>query len=47
MANDGWSWPMALIAALLFGIAAGGVNGLLIAYLGGPSFIITLAWARS
>jgi ribose transport system permease protein len=43
MANDGWSWPMALIAALLFGIAAGAVNGFLIAYLGGPSFIITLA----
>jgi ribose transport system permease protein len=34
---------MALIAALLFGIAAGGVNGFLVAYLGGPSFIITLA----
>ena len=43
MANDGWSWPMALIAALLFGIAAGAVNGFLISYLGGPSFIITLA----
>ena len=43
MANDGWSWPMALIAALLFGIAAGAVNGFLVSYLGGPSFIITLA----
>ena len=42
MANDGWSWPMALIAALLLGIAAGAVNGVLVSYLGGPSFIITL-----
>jgi ribose transport system permease protein len=43
MANHGWSWEIALIAGLLLGIAAGVVNGYLIAYLGGPSFIITLA----
>src|SRR4051812_9406146 len=43
MAKDGWSWPMALIAAPLLGIAAGAVNGFLVSYLGGPSFIITLA----
>jgi ribose transport system permease protein len=43
MATHGWNWEIALIAALLLGIAAGAVNGYLISYLGGPSFIITLA----
>jgi ribose transport system permease protein len=43
MANHGWDWHAALIAALVLGIAGGAVNGFLIAYLGGPSFIITLA----
>ena len=43
MATHGWNWEIALIAGLVLGIAAGCVNGYLIAYLGGPSFIITLA----
>ena len=43
MVNHGWDWHMAVLAALVLGIAAGTVNGFLIAYLGGPSFIITLA----
>ncbi|MBN9624331.1 MAG: ABC transporter permease [Actinobacteria bacterium] len=43
MATHGWNWEIALIIALLLGIAAGAVNGYLISYLGGPSFIITLA----
>jgi ribose transport system permease protein len=37
------AWPLAIVVALLVGVAAGAVNGYLIAYLGGSSFIITLA----
>jgi ribose transport system permease protein len=36
-------WLVALLAALGLGLAAGLANGFLIAYLGGSSFIITLA----
>jgi ribose transport system permease protein len=43
MANHGWDWRLAIVVVLLLGIAAGAVNGFLIAYFGGPSFIITLA----
>jgi ribose transport system permease protein len=39
----GWSWQLALVAALVFGVAAGVINGYIVAYLGGSSFIITLA----
>jgi ribose transport system permease protein len=43
MATHGWDWRIAIVVALLLGIAAGATNGFLISYLGGPSFIITLA----
>lgn len=36
-------WPLALIAALLIGAAAGAWQGFWIAYVGIPSFIVTLA----
>lgn len=43
MVKSGVSWPIALLAALAAGLAVGAVNGFIIAYLGGSSFIITLA----
>jgi putative multiple sugar transport system permease protein len=41
--QHGVSWPVALVLCLLMGAAAGAVQGYLIAYLGIPSFIVTLA----
>lgn len=40
-----WGWPMwlAMICAVLFGAFCGLVNGLLVAYLGYPPLIVTLA----
>ncbi|MEU9044815.1 MULTISPECIES: multiple monosaccharide ABC transporter permease [unclassified Kitasatospora] len=43
MAKDHISWPVALVAALLIGAAAGAWQGFWIAYIGIPSFIVTLA----
>ncbi|MCK9250409.1 MAG: ABC transporter permease [Solirubrobacteraceae bacterium] len=43
MANHGVAWPVALLVGILLGVAGGAVNGLLTAYFGGSSFIITLA----
>ena len=43
MAQQGVGWLPALLAALALGLVAGAVNGFLIAFLGGSSFIITLA----
>ncbi len=43
MANEGWSWPVAVAVAIGFGVAGGALNGYLVSYLRGPSFIITLA----
>ncbi|MFS4095700.1 multiple monosaccharide ABC transporter permease [Streptomyces sp. AF1A] len=37
------AWPVALVLCLLVGAAAGAIQGFLIAYLGIPSFIVTLA----
>ncbi|MEU2714914.1 multiple monosaccharide ABC transporter permease [Streptomyces sp. NPDC007205] len=37
------AWPVALVLCLLVGAVAGSVQGILIAYLGIPSFIVTLA----
>ncbi len=37
------SWPVAVILALLLGAVAGAVQGFFIAYVGIPSFIVTLA----
>ncbi|MFF7351301.1 MULTISPECIES: multiple monosaccharide ABC transporter permease [Streptomyces] len=41
--QHGISWPVALVLCLLVGAAAGAAQGFLIAYLGIPSFIVTLA----
>jgi ribose transport system permease protein len=43
MSDNNWAWPAALIIALALGLGAGLANGVLISYLGGSSFIITLA----
>src|SRR4051794_40935728 len=43
LTKSGVGWPVAVLIALALGVAAGMANGYLIAYLGGPSFIITLA----
>ncbi|MCX3059976.1 multiple monosaccharide ABC transporter permease [Streptomyces beihaiensis] len=37
------SWPVALVLCLIVGALAGSLQGFLIAYLGIPSFIVTLA----
>src|SRR3954447_13479940 len=41
--QHGVAWPVALVLCLLVGAAAGSGQGYLIAYLGIPSFIVTLA----
>lgn len=43
MVNHDISWPIALVLCLAIGAAAGAAQGFLIAYLGIPSFIVTLA----
>ncbi|MFK0018435.1 multiple monosaccharide ABC transporter permease [Streptomyces sp. NPDC090798] len=43
MVNHAISWPIALVLCLAMGAAAGAAQGFLIAYLGIPSFIVTLA----
>jgi len=40
--QDGQAWPVAMGAGLVAGLAAGAVNGCLIAYLGLPPFVVTL-----
>lgn len=41
--QHGVAWPVALVLSLLVGAVAGSLQGFLIAYLGIPSFIVTLA----
>ncbi|MER5543040.1 multiple monosaccharide ABC transporter permease [Streptomyces sp. NPDC001118] len=41
--QHGVAWPVAVVLCLLVGAVAGAVQGFLIAYLGIPSFIVTLA----
>ncbi|MEU3525123.1 multiple monosaccharide ABC transporter permease [Streptomyces sp. NPDC038707] len=41
--QHGVSWPVALVLCLVVGAVAGSIQGYLIAYLGIPSFIVTLA----
>ncbi|CAM5737401.1 Xylose transport system permease protein XylH OS=Streptomyces tendae OX=1932 GN=GUR47_10420 PE=4 SV=1 [Streptomyces tendae] len=43
MVNHDLSWPLAVVLCLAIGAAAGAVQGFFIAYLGIPSFIVTLA----
>jgi D-xylose transport system permease protein len=41
--NHGWPWYMGVIACLVTGLAIGLFNGLLVAWVGIPSFVVTLA----
>lgn len=41
--QDHWAWQVAIIVVLLMGVGAGIANGVMVAYFGGSSFIITLA----
>lgn len=43
MADNNAAWPVAILVSLALGLGAGLANGYLIAFLGGSSFIITLA----
>ncbi|MFE5026729.1 multiple monosaccharide ABC transporter permease [Streptomyces sp. NPDC056656] len=43
MVTHHWSWPVAAVAVLAVGALAGAMQGFFIAYLGIPSFIVTLA----
>lgn len=43
MTNHGWAWPFALVTCILTGVIIGGSIGILVAYLGIPSFVVTLA----
>jgi len=43
MTNDGLAWPLALALCLLTGVVIGTCIGLLVSYLGIPSFVVTLA----
>lgn len=43
MVKEGWGWQLAVVVVLLMGVGAGLINGYMVAYLGGSSFIITLA----
>ncbi len=40
--NEPWIWVVALAAGILLGAAMGAVSGTVVAYLGVPSFIVTL-----
>ncbi|MGX1544444.1 multiple monosaccharide ABC transporter permease [Streptomyces adustus] len=43
MVEHRMAWPLALLLCLVVGAVAGSIQGFLIAYLGIPSFIVTLA----
>ncbi|WP_392674768.1 multiple monosaccharide ABC transporter permease [Streptomyces sp. LN785] len=43
MVDHKMAWPLAVVLVLLLGAVAGAMQGYLIAYLGIPSFIVTLA----
>ncbi|MEV0844794.1 multiple monosaccharide ABC transporter permease [Streptomyces sp. NPDC049954] len=43
MVDHHMAWPLAVVLCLLLGAAAGAMQGFFIAYLGIPSFIVTLA----
>jgi D-xylose transport system permease protein len=43
LTQKGWPLPVSLVACLLTGVAIGLVNGLLVARLGAPSFVVTLS----
>ena len=43
LTNHGWPWYLSVIACLITGTVIGTVLGLLVAYVGIPSFVVTLA----
>jgi D-xylose transport system permease protein len=43
LTDRGWAWPLAILAALVVGALIGLAIGLLVARLGIPSFVVTLA----
>ena len=44
LTEHGWAWPLALLAALATGVVIGFAIALLVARLGIPSFVVTLAF---
>ncbi|MDA0180245.1 sugar ABC transporter permease [Solirubrobacter phytolaccae] len=44
LTNHNWAWPLAILAALLTGVAIGFAIALLVARLGIPSFVVSLAF---
>lgn len=44
LTNHNWAWPLAIAAALLTGVAIGLAIALLVARLGIPSFVVSLAF---
>jgi len=43
MTDWGWSWPLGIVTALLTGLVIGTAMGTLVARIGIPSFVVTLA----
>jgi len=43
LTNHGWPWYLSIVACLITGTVIGTVLGLLVAYVGIPSFVVTLA----
>jgi D-xylose transport system permease protein len=44
LTERGWAWPLSVLAALVTGVAIGFAIALLVARLGIPSFVVTLAF---
>src|SRR4051794_156130 len=44
LTEHGWAWPLSILAALLAGVAIGFAIAVLVARLGIPSFVVTLAF---
>jgi D-xylose transport system permease protein len=44
LTEHGWKWPLAIVAALVAGVAIGFTIALLVARLGIPSFVVSLAF---
>jgi D-xylose transport system permease protein len=44
LTEHGWAWPLAVLAALVSGVAIGFAIALLVARLGIPSFVVTLSF---
>ena len=44
LTNHGWAWPLSILASLAAGVAIGFAIAVLVARLGIPSFVVTLAF---